>query len=195
MTSVHDIAIAAAEHLPGWRVEAARSVDWNCDLVQTDGEGRLFFGEVTRENRLQISWMLTHITDSKGQALSVYSQQKSIGVSRDRHPKEIAKEIERRLLPGYAERLAKVLEWRDTSNAKLKVDAAIIIELEGLLGEEAQGNRLHVYQQGGCSFDIAVSGGEVEIALRRLTAAQAKAVVTAVRSAAERLPIDELKET
>ena len=75
---------------------------------------------------------------------------KPITVSERRSSKEIAREIARRMLPGYLAELAHQVEARDAYDAGVRWREATARELAQIIGEES---RSHPWERGFAAFD------------------------------------------
>lgn len=79
-----------------WKYNHLEQSSWRYEIIDGSGRGLLF--RTANNNRFEISGMFSHRRTKPH-----HNDYKTIGVSRDRHPKDLAADISRRLLPHYFE--------------------------------------------------------------------------------------------
>ena len=85
--------------------------------------------------RLNISGNLDHVRDSRGEASHVReAENPKITVSLDKGPEQIARDIERRVLPGYRDVLAEALAVVSERNARLAKTAKTAAAVAKVVG-------------------------------------------------------------
>jgi hypothetical protein len=143
-----------ARHLPGWRC-ASRAEKQQCySLVQRDGMGALFIRhlsgpmETSDRTMLEICAQYDRILDTRGKRVGPtptcrpssfekkYDRNDGhyhIRVRQSRGPETIAREITRRVFPGYLARLANLEHELKTNNSEIAVKDRVAKRLRDLL--------------------------------------------------------------
>jgi hypothetical protein len=131
-SNLRELALSVAQHLPGWTISSEETSDYHAALRHESGP-ELSFGKGRERDRLHVhgSWP----RDQRHGSYAPYSNAPAISVSISRDPKAIAREIERRFLPGFLP-LWHAAEGRrreaEESNAKAETLAARLRDLFGL---------------------------------------------------------------
>lgn len=107
-----------------------------------------------------------------------------ISVSISKRPEDIARDIERRLLPAYLPLYQKAVERLRAEEEREAADLALAARLAAILGVEPLGTEINWYGTGdfrGGSGTIRVSGGNVSFDLRWIDPEKAEAIINILK--------------
>lgn len=102
----------------------------------------------------------------------------SISISSDKTPEQIAQDIQRRFMPAYEKRLALVLERIKENDEYYQSGCETLSAVLGrkVTADEAKNRAYQFYETDGCSGNIKVSRGGVEINVDYLSIEAAKKI-------------------
>ena len=127
----------------GWAREKRDNVELTHYMGLVHGDERVGLYVSYPYGRLSISGNLNHVRDSRGENPYLRGEENpKITVSLDKSPEQIARDIERRVLPGYRDVLAKalaVVQERNDLFARTAASAAAIAKVIGATDIDAKG--------------------------------------------------------
>jgi len=188
---VHDLARSVAEHLDGWRYDAERGRDrddssllWCAYL--TDGERSIVVDMChygSKAGTVEFRAELPRRT-KRGKWIEIGVETPSIRCNRSRDPKAIAKDVNRRLLPGLAEahdKAVAAVAQHDAYDAQEDATRAKLTSSPHF-GTGSRDNTLYFHNSKieACGDATLEGGGTCRIKLSRLTAEQVIAILDLV---------------
>lgn len=167
------MAAAVARHLPGWRVKGeehrARV------LVNEDGAEVYFRQEYNKPDRIEVSGAFPR-SELSSSYFGPHGQRFVISCALSRGPEKIARDVERRLLPGYLPKYAEARASRDAHDQQLRDAEKLAADLGLVFGEQVRGSHhdwtiypttlggvrtvVKVQGYGSVNFDVDVEGPE-----------------------------------
>ena len=160
-----ELIAGVGEHLTGtWEI-IPNPEDWamGARLVDPDLHASLYFNH--HEGKIHVSCDLPK--DAKGEIPYVegYGQfgkrMPSINTSFNKSPEQIAKDIERRLMPEYLDILMKALSRIASSDAYHSKTEGFAGQIAKLVGVEAKGNKVDFYRSPHPVLNETISRAEV----------------------------------
>jgi hypothetical protein len=160
-----ELIAGVGEHLAGrWDI-IPNPEEWpmGAHLVDPELHASLYFNH--NEGKIHVSTVLPK--DAKGEIPYVegYGQfgkrMPSINVSFDKTPEQIAKEIERRLMPEYMDVLMKALTRIASSDSYHSKTEGFAEQIAKLVGVEAKGNKVDFYRSPHPLLNETISRAEV----------------------------------
>ena len=173
----------------GWKREKREGGEPTHYIALVHGDERVGLHVSYPYGRLNISGSLNHIKDARGENPYVRGEENpKITASLGKSPEQIARDIERRVLPGYRAVLVKALsivELRDAHFANTMESALAIAKFVGAIDLDAKGR---------VSFSCATklpdlegsaecNGEAVSISVSDVTVSEASAMLAALMAA------------
>ncbi len=153
-----------------WKFSRLEPSNWRFEII--DGMGRGFILRPEKD-RLKICGMFP-----RHKCTACSADYKTIGVSIKRHSKDIAAEIQRRLLPDYLKSYeAALLRYtqEQEKNEHLRLIAHTIAHVaHGRIAEQSRAHKTVYFEHGEAQI---WSGGEVTLHLKRLSVTQALRII------------------
>ena len=175
------LAREIAEHLPGWKAEPSDG-GWLAYLTHADGP-RI----ALRHDHGRVKAMGTWPVATNGQHFYPYKDSADISCAAGRGPEAIAKDITRRLLPGYLRLWQEQDRKRQEAERSDKEAQSLVRRLEDLFGLERRDHARHgrndsmhiyyrrasftVHRYGGCKVDISTDDADTVVRLAELVKA------------------------
>jgi hypothetical protein len=169
-TAFVELIAKVGEHLAGNWDLIPNPEEWpmGAHLVDPSASASLYFCH--HEGKIHVSSDLPKNAKGETPYVSGYGQlgkrMPSINVSFDKTPQQIAKNIERRLLPEYLSILEKAVKQIADSDAYYNKTENFAKEIAQVIGVEAQGNKVDFYRSEPASRDpkkVLKMRGEIEV--------------------------------
>jgi hypothetical protein len=127
----------------GWRREKRDDAELTHYMELIHGDERVGLYVTYPYGRLSVSGNLNQVRDSRGEPPCLRGEEEpKVTVSLDKRPEQIARDIERKVLPGYRNALAKyskIVRERNAHFAKAAESAAAVAKVVGATGGDAKG--------------------------------------------------------
>ena len=184
-----ELARSIANYLDDYQPLAKRCCGVHCVLEHHSQDGREIWINTQNPKKLDIHTSWIHHKGSLYKPDSDSGLTFSIGVGVGRSPEAVAKEITRRLLPGYDEHYAEQLKKKNDYIARANAELALRDEVRNFLGDDPIAEHLKDARQVPCYRHgvnkIYVSGDTVRIDTDYLPADVAMAVCALLK---EKMP-------
>jgi hypothetical protein len=197
-----ELAAAIAPHLPGWTFEPA--YDHIAYLVRADGARiGVMVGSWSAKGRVSIAGMWPKFAD--GPTYWSSRERAEITCAATRTPEAIAREIQRRLIPGYDHEYAIARAYVDRHNANVHDAKAVAARIAAVVGGHPstdatrRGDGVHIHGGPDAVYRLRVDpergthGVSVSCELHDLdpeTAAEVLAVIKTAEERKQRVAVD-----
>jgi hypothetical protein len=160
-----ELIAGVGEHLAGnWEI-IPNPEEWpmGAHLVDPEAHANLYFNH--HEGKIHVSTDLPKDTKGEIPYVEGYGQfgkrMPSINTSFNKTPEQIAKEIERRLMPEYMDILMKALSRIASSDSYHNKTEGFAEQIAKLVGVEAKGNKVNFYRSRHPVLNETISRAEV----------------------------------
>lgn len=160
-----ELIAGVGEHLAGnWEI-IPNPEEWpmGAHLVDPEAHANLYFNH--HEGKIHVSADLPKDTKGEIPYVEGYGQfgkrMPSINTSFNKTPEQIAKEIERRLMPEYMDILMKALSKIASSDSYHNKTEGFAEQIAKLVGVEAKGNKVNFYRSRHPVLNETISRAEV----------------------------------